>query len=196
MRTRKFPALIALLVAFAAVTAGAAGAQTATDSGTADVTATIDSTAITAGTRTVTALPVVLAQIAAGVATLDGSLSISVTEEAALGVADWYVTAEMTTPLTGGTTGATIPNSNLSVDPCTITSTQDLLSSEGGSLTTSTLSSTSTLASAVEMFRVTGEDPNSYYTNVITCASTMSLNLDGAVQTDAYTGQLTVTLFQ
>lgn len=193
MRTRKFPTLIALIVAFATITAGGAlagdSSETTWDLVVADTTLTdtrlITSAAVTPSTTNLTA-----------------ALAVEVTETAATGVDPWTVSAAVTDFTEWDTVnnvavsgGASIGRENVTLTPAASIGVTDLISGVAG-VAGSAGSYTAGGTDAVELFRVTGEAADTAYTNVWTSTGTFDVDVSGipSLSTGTYRSTVTVTL--
>lgn len=187
MRTRKFPALIALLVAFATVSTGAAGADTTTV--TAEATGAVD------GTRVLALTPVVLTDTVIGATEIGGAFDVDVLETSKLG-SNWSVTSSMsdltpdlTTQNAGGTAidASAVSFSSAAAPSVTSASGTSSTSLTSGTAMVETGTSTLTLASATQ-------DSTKYYTDTHVFASILKLTPPSGTVSGVYTGTMTVTL--
>lgn len=193
MRSRKLPALLALLLAFAALTAGAASAG--------DSSSTTWDLAVTDTTLTDTRL-ITSATVTPSTTDLTSALAVEVTETAATGVDPWTVSASVTNfqewdstagaPVVGG---QTIGRENVTLTPAASIGVTDVItgvSAQAGTAGSYTAGGTD----AVELFRVVGELTDTAYTNVWTAAGTFGVDVSGipTLSTGTYRSTVTVTL--
>lgn len=151
------------------------------------VTATISGAM---GTRVLNSIGAVGMSSTGGSATLTSlPFAVSVVEAARSGTAGWYVTAEMTTPLTEQTTSDVIAKSALTLTP-NATMVQTPLTG------TDAASGAQSLGSAATIWTNTGQSPLTVYTGTHTNSPTITLAPPNGTVNGVYVGTLTVTLFQ
>lgn len=204
MRTRKFPALIALLVAFAALTAGTASGQETVEDTTTYEVVLLDGTVLT-DTRSIESV-LSTQSLTATNESLESTLEVIVEEVEATGVNPWSVTATIG-DLTNADSSATIGREQVTLTPdATVPVTSDIdgttsldltgtgVSADGGAAHTFVDDGTE----ATTLFAVTGQDTNKAYTGFYTGTGTLSTSLDGTFGTliDTYSTTVTVTLVE
>lgn len=201
MQNRKFPALIALIVAFAALTIGSAGATT--DSGTNETESATLTAAVTDanldGTRLITSVAgsteLTSGQVAllatADATVLEGALPVEVTESAAVGKNPWSV-AVSASDLTGDVSLDVISNANLSVKGRSVTVPTEILNA---GVTASSPGTTDPLSSEQTLYTISNQDPATLYTGLYVSTATIGLTIPDVVTADTYTGTITVTLY-
>lgn len=191
MKTRK-PLARTATVALVALTLGGAAsvasAQTAGDSGTGSLTAVVSDSLVGAG-RTITSVSDVTLASVSGL-NMSGTMTVAVTETAADGVNNWYVTLGSTDLQNAGAT-ATIAASNLSVSNRATIDTGLV----GGVSSTDAVGSDS-LGTDATLFTVGGETAGSVYTGAFAHTADLDLAVPNGAAIDTYTGTLTVTVFE
>jgi hypothetical protein len=139
------------------------------------------------GSRAITSLPPVVLTSAAGVPTVNGSVSIGVTETAASGANPWTLTMAITTLTRSGGTD-TVTSGNIQVAGRSTTATGG-----GGTITNPSgaqdLSATRTLVTNTQ-------NPVTIYNGVYTTTATLAMSVPNGSHVGAYTGTLTITLIQ
>lgn len=203
MRTRKFPALIALLVAFAALTAGTASGETVEDTTTYEVVLVSGETLT--NTRSIESVLSTQTLTTNG-GSVESALEVIVEEVEATGVNPWSVSTTIA-DLTNATSSATIGREQVTLTPnATVPVTADIdgtlaldlsgtnVSASGGSEYTFQNDGTE----ATTLFEVSGQDSTKAYTGFYTGTGTLSTTLDGLfdVLIDTYDTTVTVTLVE
>lgn len=204
MRNRKFPALIALLVAFAAVTAGtASGQETTTDTTTYEVILVSGETLT--NTRSIESVLSTQTLTTSG-GSVDSALEVIVEEVEATGVNPWSVSTTID-DLTNADTSATIGREQVTLTPqAAVPVTADIDGALALDLTGSGVSASgggqyTFLAGGTEattLFEVAGQDSTKAYTGFYTGTGTLSTSFDGLfdVLIDTYDTTVTVTLVE
>lgn len=186
MRNRKFSAIIALLLAFAGLTAGAAGADTTTVTATAS--GAVD------GTRTLALTPVVLTDAVTGATDISGAFEVDVVETAKLGD-NWSVTASMS-DLAPDAATTTLGGTTIDAGAVSFASTAPAITSTSGTSSVAVTSGTAmakTGTSTVQLASAT-QDAAVYYSDLHAFTSVLKLTPPTGTVTGTYGGTMTVTL--